>query len=131
MRELKPESLRTLGRENFYVLQEFEGTVLSLTHDSFFARLVDKTNPGPEEEAEFPMNRVVEVDRELVQPGAIFEWRIGCHEAPDGKSSRASMIRFRRMPVWTAAEIERAERRAESLLSHLGINEVRRIHQPL
>ena len=110
-----------LDRDRFDVLQKFEGTVVSLTGDSFVARLEDKTNPGPEEEAEIPLAEVMPGDRELVKPGAVFYWVIGYRRTVHGQLSRSSVIRFQRMPPWSSADAERSTEAAKTFLSFLDL----------
>src|SRR5262249_25118886 len=65
-------------QHRFVLLQKWEGTVLQvLPEDSLFARLVDLSGSGPDEEAEFSLEEVSDIDRPLVVPGAIFYWSIG------------------------------------------------------
>lgn len=111
-----------LDRDGFEVLQKFEGTVASVSGDSFVARLVDKTNPGPEEEAEIPLAEVMPGDRELVRPGAVFYWVMGYRRAVHGQLSRSSVIRFQRLPSWSSADVERARRAADTFLSFLDLD---------
>lgn len=109
-------------REGFDVLQKFEGTVQSVQGDSFVARLIDKTNSEPEEEAEIPLAEIMPGDRDLVKPGAVFYWVIGYRREEYGQLSRSSMIRFQRLPSWSAAEVERAKKAAETFLSFLDLD---------
>jgi len=109
------------SREGFDVLQRFEGIVLSVQGDSFIARLIDKTNASPEEEAEIPLAEIMPGDRELVEPGAVFYWVIGYRREEHGQVSRSSMIRFQRLPSWSPAEVERAKKAAETFLSFLDL----------
>lgn len=110
-----------LSRDGFDLLQKFEGTVLSVSGDSFVALLVDKTNPGPEEEAEIPFAEIMPGDRELVKPGAMFYWVIGYRREIHGQLSRSSVIRLRRVPSWSPAKLEQAKKTAETFLSFLDL----------
>lgn len=111
-----------VSRDGFDVLQKFEGSVLLVTNDSFVARLVDKTFEGPEEEAEIPLAEVMPGDRELVKPGASFYWVIGYRREGHGQLSRSSAIRFQRIPSWSASDVDRAKKEAETFLSFLDLN---------
>lgn len=102
-------------QNHFVPLQKWEGTVLQVLEDSFFARLVDLTNDDVDEEAEFPMEEVSDADRSLIAPGAVFYWNIGYIDNISGQRTRASVIRFRRLPVWRSEELERAKREAQHL----------------
>ena len=105
--------------DNFISLQKWEGIVLKILADSFIARLIDLSEEGPDEEAEFPFEEVGE-DAELVKPGAIFYWNIGYLDTSKGQRIRSSMIRFRRLPVWQRAEIDDTKDRARQLSEHIG-----------
>ncbi len=102
-------------QNRFVSLQKWEGTVLQVLEDSFFARLVDLTNDGVDEEAEFPVEEVSDADRSLITPGAVFYWNIGYIDNISGQRTRASVIRFRRLPVWRPEELERAKRKAQHI----------------
>jgi hypothetical protein len=107
-------------KEKFNSLQTWEGVVMEVLEDSFFARLVDLTESNPDEEAEFPLEEVSEEDRKLVKPSAVFYWNIGYHDSRSGQRTRASVIRFRRLPAWTSKEIETAKREARDLREIIG-----------
>jgi len=102
-------------QNRFVPLQKWEGTVFQVLEDSFFARLVDLTSGGVDEEAEFPVEEVSDADRSLIAPGAVFYWNIGYIDNISGQRTRASVIRFRRLPVWRSEELERAKRKAQHL----------------
>lgn len=99
----------------FRRLQQWEGVVLRVGEDgSFLARLTDQTSSGDLEEAEFDSDDVPPADRDLLQPGAVFYWTIGYVDSAGGQRSRSSMLRFRRLPVWSAEELSAAIERAQS-----------------
>ena len=103
----------------FVSLQKWEGTVTDKKEDFFNARLIDLTGNAPDEEAEFALEEVDEDDITLVQIGAIFYWSIGYYKAKHGQRQRTSLIRFRRLPVWTASEIEKAKEKARKFKAWL------------
>ena len=105
---------RSQPADIFVSLQKWEGAVLSVTKDAFSARLVDQTNPNPEEEAEFSIDELDPDDLELLEPGAIFYWNIGYLDKKSGRI-RISDIRFRRLPAWTERDLKEAEIAAEEL----------------
>lgn len=105
----------TLLLDNFISLQKWEGIVLEVMRDSFFGRLHDLTQNGPDEEAEFPLEEVSEDDRELIMSGAIFYWNIGYHDSRSGQRTRSSIIRFRRLPAWRKEQIEASKREANRI----------------
>lgn len=102
----------------FAALQKWEGSVLSVSSGSFTARLVDQ-NGGVDEEAEISLEEISPQDRPLVEPGAVFYWHIGYIDLVSGQRRRASEIRFRRLPVWSREDIEKARRKAEQIGSSL------------
>ena len=108
-------------RQNVFIsLQKWEGIVMEVMDDAFLARLIDLTNKGVDEEAEFPIDEISEEDKPLVRPGAIFYWNIGYHTSYSGQRTRSSIIRFRRLPAWTQREIDAAKREAERIGKALG-----------
>jgi hypothetical protein len=116
-----PEKFKAKPRQDFFnSLQAWEGIVIEVMVDSFLARLIDLTNTGVDEEAEFSMNDISDDDKPLVKPGAIFYWDIGYHTSYSGQRTRSSLIRFRRLPAWTQQEIEAAEREADRIGKALG-----------
>lgn len=112
---------RTRSAEaSFYPLQEWEGYVVSITDDTFTARLVDlTTNDGIEEEADFPIAELSAADQGELRPGAIFRWAIGYRRTRSGNKKRFSRIVLRRLPAWTESELERIRQEAEALASAL------------
>jgi len=112
----KPVQARSqLELGKFIALQRWEGVVLEVMSESFVARLVDRTEPGPDEEAEFRLDEVSRPDLPLVVPGAVFYWSIGYLDRPSGQRMRQSVMRFRRLPTWTNEELKNAARQAEEL----------------
>ena len=104
--------------DRFLVLQEYEGVVITLERDSFWARLVNRTTRGaPDEEAEFLMEEVSSCDRRLVAEGAVFYWHIGYRDGKNGQRTRAALIRFRRLPAVVDEVLEVARREASALLA--------------
>ena len=100
-------------RERFALLQKWEGIVIQTGTDSFIANLVDLSEKGPDEEAEFPIEEVHSTDRDLIKEGAVFYWNIGYIDTENGQRIRASLIRFRRLPAWTTKELKKAEAEAK------------------
>ncbi len=109
--------------QKFFSLQKWEGVVTEITPDSFFARLVDKSNEAPDEEAEFAIEEISSGDMHLLKIGAVFNWDIGYHESKGGQRTKQSVIRFRRLPAWTNREIEDARKRAVQIRDSLGWGE--------
>ena len=108
--------------DHYRALQEWEGTVDSIGDRTFVARLVDRTSPGPDEEAEFDIDEVSRGDRDLLAPGAIFYWSIGYRDSASGSRSRTSLLTFRRLPAWTDEEKRQAEKTADEIIEVLDWN---------
>jgi len=109
-------------KETFIPLQRWEGTVIECQEETFFARLTDLTTDGPAEEVELLLDDVPEEDRPLVEPGAVFYWAIGHLVKPSGERPRISNLRFRRLPVWSASELDAARERAADVAEVFGGN---------
>jgi hypothetical protein len=105
------------------VLQKWEGRVEDVSVDSFVATLTDTLGSGPTEVAEFALDELSPFDLPLVLPGAIFYWNLGYRIAAGGQRSRESVIRFRRMPRWSAQDRAEAARRADRWRTQLGWND--------
>jgi hypothetical protein len=104
---------RRRPNEFFAALHRWEGYVLSVSNRTFLARLVDLSGRLPDEDAEFYLDDVSESDKSLVVPGAVFYWSVGYRISLTRQRSKASLLRFRRLPAWTQSEIEDARRIAE------------------
>lgn len=101
--------------------QKWVGTVLEIKANSFLARLTDLSQEQlVEEHAEIDISEVVDDDRELVREGAVFYWYLGYLSLVLGQRINASIIRFRRLPVWTEQELEVARQRAAQVQEEIG-----------
>lgn len=102
--------------ERLWVLQKFEGTVVSVIRDEFVAVIRDLTNPSqPKERATFLIEDVSESDRPLVEDGAVFYWSLGYETSAAGQRKRISLVRFRRLPLWSESDAEVVERETDEL----------------
>lgn len=108
------------GETHFLSLQSWEGHVLYVSENSFTAHVVDKTTVGPDQEVEFAFDEVTPGDHSLIQEGAIFYWDIGYSHERGGQRIRSSLIQFRRLPAWTAKELNVAKERALKLRDEIG-----------
>ncbi|HPW35578.1 MAG: hypothetical protein BWX92_00583 [Deltaproteobacteria bacterium ADurb.Bin135] len=106
--------------DRFVSLQKWEGVVMKVENGYFIARLHDLTSKGNEEEAEFSCEEISEDESELIVQGAIFYWNIGYHDSHTGQRTRASMIRFRRLPAWRQKEIDDSALEADKLMKSIG-----------
>jgi len=114
-----PENFNPPNR--FKVLQRWEGYVVEITDGECRAVIRNMISPeSPREEITFSLEEVPKPDLELVVPGAVFYWSIGYKDSIQGQRTRESMIRFRRLPLWTEKELEKAKTEAQSLGKLLG-----------
>lgn len=105
-------------QDPFISLQKWEGTVIEINKEFFTARLVNLTCKAPDEEAEIGIEEISHEDVNLLKPGAIFYWNIGYNDKPSGRL-RVSLIRFRRLPVWSEKEIITAKTKAKIIQNAL------------
>lgn len=107
-------------QDKFTALQKWAGYVLEIRDETFTARLTDLKNREVEEEAEIYLAEVSEEDRPLLQPGAVFYWSIGYRDDYSGQRHNEGFIRFRRLPVFSRKDIERARQEAEEIRQAFG-----------
>ena len=116
----------SLPQISFDPLQEWEGRVVEVKGDRFFANLLDITagKHFEEEIAEFPLDDVSDIDRPLLRSGAVFRWLIGYARRSSGTKYRVSNIVFRRLPQWTSIDIVRAETEGDknTFVRQVGMN---------
>lgn len=97
----------------------FEGIILSVTTDSFWARLVDLSDTSePDLEAEFLLEHIVQEDLEKVVEGASFSFLLEQVEK-DGQLIGTSRIIFHPVTFWTKEEIEEAKKAGEELFNSI------------
>jgi phage FluMu protein gp41 len=125
---LEPAAALPVQREterNLLPLQQWEGVVTRVSADEFTVTLQDLTHPGsPEEEATVPMAEVTREDRRLLVPGAVLYWSIGYQTIrTSGQIQRVSDIRLRRLPAWSARDLDRVAQRARALRDKFGSND--------
>ncbi len=106
-------------QNQFISLQKWQGVVVEVMKDTFFAKLNDLTEKGVEEEAEFSLEEVSDEDKELVMPGGVFYWNIGYQVSYQGQQTRVSIIRFRRLPAWRKEELDAAKSRAQKIQDYI------------
>jgi len=108
--KISPLALTTSSAQDQYqVRRRWRGVVQEISEDSFDAEIFDQDHAdSPREAAEFSMEDVDLGDLSLVQPGAVFYWMVG-YVTTRGTRRTFSEIRFRRLPVWTRAELAKLE----------------------
>ena len=100
-------------RSNFRTLQAWEGVVTAVDGESFSVKLLDLSGDEPDEEAEIDFEEVSADERALIAVGAVFLLHVGYATSEGGQRSRTSILRFRRLPVWTETELAEARRTAQ------------------
>lgn len=121
VRNLPVEANKRPFQDRFVALQEWEGSVVEVYEDRFVARLTDMTDEtNAQEEAVFYVDELRKDDVQLLREGAIFRWVVGYHYERGGTKRRSSQIVFRRLPVWTKSQLQRADTRAEEIRRDLG-----------
>ncbi len=106
--------LQPRSRENYRILQKWEGYVTEVEIDVFHAVLSPIVGGGPDLDTEIYIEEVVSGDRHLIEPGAVFYLSIGYLDRPSGRQ-RVLLLRFRRLPRWSERDIEDARELAEKL----------------
>lgn len=106
-------------RSNFLTLQAWEGVVTAVDRESFGVRLVDLTAAESDEEAEIDFEQVSDDERKFIVIGAVFLLHVGYATSDGGQRNPTSILRFRRLPVWTEAELESARINAQKLLDEI------------
>ena len=90
-----------------------------LVADTFFARLTDLLCDIPEEEAEFYRSDIRDDDKELLCPGAVFYWCVGYVFSPSGQLTRASFLRFQRLPLYSQGSAKIATQKAKDIQDNI------------
>jgi len=83
------------------LVRTWDCLVMSVSEETFIARIVPLDREGVKEEAEFLLTEVHDEDRELVQPGAPLFWFVG-YEQSRGRRLRTSELKMRRLNFATA-----------------------------
>lgn len=99
-------------------VQNWQGIVLEINESTFSARLIDLTNKGTHEIAEFEMDDISPEDLSLLSEGAIFYWSVG-HYMENGQSVKRSDIRFQRLITLDTEDIEETKLNLERKYSNL------------
>lgn len=113
----------TMKTSNFHMSfvaeQEWEGYVTEVNGDEFKAHLIDLSDETTEEIAEFSIDEVSSIHKELVKEGAIFRWSIGYERTRGGTKRKVSSIIFRRLPAWTKKELSKSLNEVESFQKNI------------
>lgn len=118
--EIRPRSAKPLNvvidhnKPREEIKQRWSGFVINADNEELTVRLEDLTNPeNPDELVVLSRDEIDDKDQSLVKPGALFYWYIGYRQGYKYRKERISIIRFRRLPSWTAREIQNTKKLAE------------------
>lgn len=118
--EIRPRSKKLpfdvidLTKPREEIRQRWRGVIVRSNEEDLTVQLEDITNPeNPNELVVLSRDEIDAKDQLLIEPGALFDWYIGYRQGQKYSRERFSIIRFRRLPPWTAAEIQDAEKLAE------------------
>ena len=107
--------------ENFNSIRNWEGVVLDVGEDSFFARVRDpdeKSDLG-ETTFEIPIEDVTEDDKTLLTEGAVFYLTLGYRQIPGQPIRKDATLIFRRMPAWSKRRLTSAKELEDKLTTIL------------
>ena len=110
--------------EDFNSVRNWEGVVLSVGEDTFFARVRDpdeKLDLG-ETTLEVPIADVTEDDKPLLVEGAIFYLSLGYRQIPGQPRRKDATLIFRRMPAWSKKRLAAARELEKKLTTILRPN---------
>jgi hypothetical protein len=117
----RPRVFERAADANFRALHQFEATVVEILDDEFVARTHDITTPNfADEQVTLPLEDVPPADLDLLKVGAVFYWLIGYETNDEGTRKRTSVLRFRRLPAWTDAAVDRISADAAAMMKLFG-----------
>lgn len=99
----------------FESIQKWKGYVIKVEDESFKARLIDLTNGGSDEIAEFSIFDISENERESLDIGKIFYWNIGRKEYL-GQLEKTSRIRFQKVIKWDLDIVNKVKSKVDEYL---------------
>ncbi|WP_340105397.1 hypothetical protein [Rhodohalobacter sp. 8-1] len=99
----------------FESIQKWKGHVTKVKDESFEARLIDLTNGGADEFAEFSIFDISENERESLEIGKIFYWSIGRKEYL-GQIEKSSRIRFQKVIKWDLSLVNKVNSKVAEYL---------------
>jgi hypothetical protein len=111
-------ALRLIDKEqegHALTFQKWKGIVKSISEDTFVAQLTDLLNDVPEEEAELFRLDIQDDDKKLLSVGAIFYWCIGYVFSRSNQLTRASFLRFQRLPLYSKDSANIAAQKAKDI----------------
>lgn len=108
---------RESSHEDAVVVQLWEGTVITVSEESFRASLHPKMGQFDDHAGNISFEWVMEQDLDLVKPGAVFYLTLYKGRRIGGTIINAQELRFRRLPAWTAEQVEKVNVLAAEILA--------------
>ncbi len=99
--------------------QRWKGVVKEIREETFIAQITDLQRNVPEEQVEFLIEEIKEDDKELFSIGAEFYWCIGYLISSSGQQIRASLLRFRRLPLFSKDSIRIATQKSQDIQQNI------------
>lgn len=99
----------------FESIQKWKGYVTEINKDSFEARLIDQTNSGTDEIAEFSIFDIPESERNSLKIGKTFYWSIGRKEYL-GQIEKTSRIHFQKVIKWDIDLVNKVKTKVDEYL---------------
>lgn len=115
---------RSFGKRGFDAIHDWMGVVESVSNSGFTCRITPVQNgradPAAVQYTEFTFDDL-ESDTEcsMAVPGAAFYWTVGKARNAAGTIANTSLVRFRRLPIPTSAQLRSADETAALLLEKL------------
>ena len=107
------------AREDFGLLEKWDGVVLATEQDTFTARLYRADDPSCTTQAVFFKSELSSEERGQIREGASFVWTIGYRHI-GATRHRDSVIYFRRLVPWGSNELKAAEYCGANLKNTIG-----------
>jgi hypothetical protein len=106
--------------EGTVLLNKWQGQVLKVGENSFWAELNDLNRNSIRERAEFSSSDLTPADVPLVREGALFYWYIFYHDTPSEGRKRVSKLWFRRTGRMSKEQYDTALQRADEVWRTFG-----------
>lgn len=116
--QIDPPAVRIINKEQegrALTFQKWKGVVKDILKDTFVAQLADLLRNIPEEQAEFFRSDIQDDDKELFSVGAVFYWCIGYVYSPSNQVTRASFLRFQRLPLYSQDSVKITAQKAKDI----------------
>lgn len=106
----QPRAGRTQQTEHVQVRARWIGVVTAVSDQTFHADITDQDDAtAVRETAELTRAALSQDDYALLAIGAVFYWTVGYAKNASGTCRTFSEIRFRRLPVWTPADLRKLD----------------------